>query len=166
MKKASILILGLVTFIFCMHACRNDLAVWFNTDSFYKPIYSSDFNVLQTGYVVRAELKPSYDIRHGFFLAFKHESCNFQEYNDMSGAIHYTIYTDTVKLESKTISIPNQPMWGLRSDGTCDIALFTFDLPYQGHDKITLEVTVESPIIELAPYRDIIKCEVYPAYWP
>ena len=166
MKRASILILGLLALAFFANAYRNELAVWFNADSFYKPIFIGDLDVLQPGSVVRAELTPSYDVRHGFFLTFPREDMGYTYFTNIDGSVRYSFYANGVELKSKTISIPRQPMMGMYSDGTCDIVLFTFDLPYQGHSTVTLEVVVESPILKLAPYRKDIKCEVSPAYWP
>ena len=166
MKRASILILGLLALALFANVYRNELAVWFNADSFYKPIFTGDLDVLHPGSIVRAELTPSYDVRHGFFLTFPCEDLRYVHIDDMEGVVRYSFYANGIELESKTITIPRRPMMGIHSGGTCDIVLFTFDLPYHGHSTVTLEVVVESPILKLAPYREDIKCEVSPAYWP
>lgn len=165
MKKASILIFGLIVLAFWSNNHRNELAVWFNSDSFYKPIFESSIDVTHPGSLVRAELMPSYDVRHGFFLTFPCENMMSTYYSNMDGSIHYSFYLNGVELDSETIDIPPHPMMGLNSSGICDIVLFTFDLPYKGHDVITLEVVLETPITKLAAYKDI-QCKVSPAYWP
>ena len=164
MKKIVVLMISLIALVFWANANRNELAIWFNANSFYRPIFTSDFNILDSGSTVRAELKPSYDVQHGFFLAFPCESLPLDFFANLDGSIRYTFWTKGVELESKTISIPPHPIGGLKG-GICDIALFTFDLPYKGHDIVTLEVVIEKPITKLRGYKDI-QCEVSPAYWP
>ena len=166
MKKTGLLILGLIAMAVWANAHRNELAVWFNSDSFYRPIFSRDFDVLQSGSTVRAELTPSYDVRHGFFLTFPCNDVMSTKYANMDGSIHYSLYADGVELQSETLAVPKRPMMGLSSSGICDILLFTFDLPFKGSSPVTLEVVVDSPIAALAPHRNDVKCEVSPAYWP
>nr|WP_321974341.1 hypothetical protein [Pseudodesulfovibrio indicus] len=164
MKKAGILIAVLVVIAIWANSHRNELAVWFNSDSFYKPIFIGDLNVLQPGSTVSAQLTPSYHVRHGFFLTFPCETLPIDFFANLDGSIQYTIKSGDIVLTSKLISPPTHPMGGLNERG-CDIALFTFDLPFQGHESVTLEVAVKSPITKLAPYQNI-RCEVSPAYWP
>lgn len=144
---------------------RNELAVWFDNDNFYRPIFEGNLDVLQKGSTVHAELKPSYNVRHGFFLIFPCDGMRSEQYNDLDGVIRYSFHSQGVELESKTIAVPSYPMKGLSSDGICDIVLFTFDLPFHGHEKVTLDVVVESPMMKLADHRNI-RCKVSPAYWP
>ncbi|WP_319470569.1 hypothetical protein [uncultured Pseudodesulfovibrio sp.] len=165
MKKAILLILGLIALAFWTNANRNELAVWFNADSFYRPIFTSSFDVLQSGSTVRAELTPSYDVTHGFHLAFPCESLPLYYFADLDGSIRYSILSEGIELKSETISIPPHPISILTGEG-CEIVLFTFDLPFQGHDVVTLEVVLESPITKLAPYQGNFQCIVSPAYWP
>ncbi len=165
MKKAILLILCLIGLAFWANANRNELAVWFNADSFYRPIFTSSFDVQEPGISIRAELKSTYQVRHGFFLTFPCDNLMSEVYNNLDGSIRYSFYSKGVELESKTIPIPQQPMMGQNRNGVCNIVLFTFDLPYQDHDIVTLEVELESPITQLIAYKDI-QCEVSPAYWP
>lgn len=164
MKKTALFFVGLLAIVFWTNSHRNELAVWLNSNSFYKPIYSSKFDTLHPGSTVRAELTPSYDVKHGFFLVFPCENLPLDFFANLDGTIRYTILANGVELESKTMQPPTHPMGGLKN-GNCDIALFTFDLPFKGHKKITLEVVLESPITKLAQYKNI-RCEVSPAYWP
>ncbi len=113
------------------HAHRNDFAVWFNSDSFYKPIFEDDFEVLKAGSSIRAELAPSYDVRHGFFFTADCEG--FRDFDDLDGSFRYSFYSNGVKLESKNITIPFRTPKVWTSEGVCRIALFTFELPYKGH---------------------------------
>ena len=165
MKKTIVIFIVLLMIALWAKSCRNELAVWFNSESFYRPIYESDFGVFETGSTVHAELKPSYDVRYGFFLVFPCESMPVNFFADLDGSIRYTIQANGVELESKTISVPSRPMSGLSSGGLCDIVVFTFDLPFQGYDEVTLDVVLESPITKLASYQNI-RCKVAPAYWP
>lgn len=166
MKKVALLSVGLIAVVFWVNAQRNELAVWFNSESFYRPIFKSDFDVLQIGHAVRAELKASYDVRHGFFLTFPCDNIMSRAYDNLDGSIRYSLYSDGVELESESITIPQRPIMGQNNNGICDMVLFTFNLPYKGYDTITLEVLLESPITGLAPYQENLQCEVSPAYWP
>ncbi len=165
MMKKILLLVGLAALVFWVNAHKNEFAVWFNSDDFYRPIFESDFDVFQEGSSVHAELKPSYDVRHAFFLIFPCDAMRSELYNNLDGIIRYSFHSQGVELESKTIALPPLPMKGLSSSGICDIALFTFNLPFQGHDEVTLDVVVESPIFKLAPHQNI-RCKVSPAYWP
>lgn len=164
MKKAGILIVVLLIAAFWANSHRNELAVWFNSDSFYKPIFMGNLDVLHSGSTVSAELTSAYDVRHGFFLTFPCDQLPLDFFTNLDGSIQYTIKSGDIVLVSKVVSPPPHPMGGLNEKG-CDIVLFTFDLPFQGHDSVTLEVVVKSPITKLATYQDI-RCEVSPAYWP
>ncbi|WP_272699842.1 hypothetical protein [Desulfovibrio sp. Fe33] len=166
MKKAGILIAVLIVIAIWANSHRNELAVWFNSDSFYKPIFIGDLNVLQPGSTVSAQLTPSYHVRHGFFLTFPCDDISLESYCNTEGSIRYSFLLNGIELDSKTIAIPKRPMRGQDSNGICDIALFTFDLPFQGHDSVTLKVVVESPFSKLSHYQKDIRCEVSPAYWP
>lgn len=84
---------------------------------------------------------------------------------NLDGVIKYTISAEDVELESRTIHTPPHPISVLKDSG-CEIVLFTFDLPYKGHKKITLDVILESPITKLASYQVDFQCKIYPAYWP
>lgn len=164
MKKIILLTIGLVAFLIWANINKNLLAVWFNSDSFYKPIYSSSFDVSQPGTVVRAELTPAYEVEHGFHLSFPCESIPLDNFANLDGSIRYTIESKGIKLVSRTIQIPSHPISILEKNG-CEIVLFTFELPYKGHEIVTLEVNIEEPILKLATYQNI-RCEVAPAYWP
>ncbi|QJB55883.1 hypothetical protein [Pseudodesulfovibrio sp. zrk46] len=165
MKKILFLLFIIIALGYWANANRNELAVWFNTDSFYRPIYTGNINVLQSGSTIHAELKPSYDVRHGFFITFPCESVMPEFFSGLDGSIRYTFRAEGVELMSKAVSFPSNPISGMNDDH-CDIALFTFDLPFEGHESITLDVTIESPITKLAAYQKEMKCEVSPAYWP
>lgn len=164
MKKV-LLLVGLVALVLWANNHKNELAVWFNSDHFYQPIFESDFDVFCTGSSAHAELKPSYDVRHGFFLTFPCDGMRSERYDHLDGSIRYSFHSQGIELESRTIALPAYPMKGLSSNGICDIALFTFDLPFRGHEEVTLDVVIESPIMKLAPHQDI-RCKVSPAYWP
>lgn len=164
MKKV-LLLVGLVALVLWANNHKNELAVWFNSDHFYRPIFESDFDVFCTGSSAHAELKPSYDVRHGFFLTFPCDGMRSERYDHLDGSIRYSFHSQGIELESRTIALPAYPMKGLSSNGICDIALFTFDLPFRGHEEVTLDVVIESPIMKLAPHQDI-RCKVSPAYWP
>ena len=164
MKKTGLLIVALLIASLWVNSHRNELSVWFNSDSFYKPIFTDKFDVLRSGYRVSAELESVYDVRHGFFLTFPCDNLPTDFFADLDGSVHYTIKSGDIVLTTKTISPPQHPMGGLDTKG-CNILLFTFDLPFEGHNSVTLEVVVSSPITKLAPYQPI-RCEVSPAYWP
>ena len=164
MKKIFLFIVLAAIFLWA-NAHKNELAVWFDSDNFYHPLFESDFDVYRAGSSIHAVLKPSYDVRHGFFLTFPCDGKISDRYNNLDGAIRYSLHSQGIELESKTIAVPSYPMRGLSSGGICDIVLFTFDIPFQGHDEVTLDVVVESPIMKLAPHQNI-RCKVSPAYWP
>jgi len=164
MKKACILFVVLVVVSIWANSHRNELAVWFNSDAFYRPIFTGNLDVFRSGSSVSAKLSPAYDVRHGFFLTFPCETLPMDYFANLDGSIRYSIKSGDILLLSKIVSPPRHPISGLKERG-CDIALFTFDLPFQGHDTVTLEVVVESPMTKLASYQNI-RCEVAPAYWP
>jgi len=164
MKKAGLLIAAILVAFFWANSHRNELAVWFNSDSFYKPVFTGELDVFQSGSSVTAELTSSYNVKHGFFLIFPCDSLPVDFFANLDGSIRYTIKSGGMVLESRKIAPPSHPIGGINEKG-CSVALFTFDLPYQGHDSVTLEVVVLSPITRLASYQNI-RCEVAPAYWP
>ena len=142
MKNAGLLIAVILVAFFGANSHRNELAVWFNSDSFYKPIYSSSFDVSQPGTVVRAELTPAYEVEHGFHLIFPCESTPLDSFANLDGSIRYTIESKGIELVSRTIQIPSHPISILKKNGY-EIVLFTFELPYKGHEIVTLEVSIE-----------------------
>jgi hypothetical protein len=83
----------------------------------------------------------------------------------MDGLISYTISYQGAILESKIIAPPARPINGITSAGQ-DVLLFSFELPFQGHDEVELDVVVKSPITKLKRYEGAIRCVVKPAYWP
>lgn len=165
MKKLLILII-LVVIAGWQLSQSSDFAVWFNTDNFYRPIFSAKFDVAEPGYTVRAHLSHRYNVRHGFFLTFPHKGINIDKFSELDGAILYTFSSKGVVLKSERIAVPPRPMGGFK-DGIWTLALFTFELPYaKGVRDLALEVTLISPITDLLPYSDTVNCEVAPAYWP
>jgi len=165
MKKLLILII-LVVIAGWQLSKSNDFAVWFNTDNFYRPIFSAKFDVAEPGYTVRAQLSHRYDVTHGFFLEFPYTDFDIDQFSDLDGAILYTFSSKGVILKSERMAVPSRPMGGFKN-GMRDLVLFTFDLPYaKGVHDLTLEVTLISPITGLLPYSDTVNCKVAPAYWP
>jgi hypothetical protein len=164
MKKYMFLVAVIGTVIF-IYMNRNVLYAFFDTDNFYRPLYENDFDVLQDGTGVHADLKSSYDVEHGFFLLFPYESRDFDSVYEMDGLISYTISYQGAILESKIIAPPARPINGITSAGQ-DVLLFSFELPFQGHDEVELDVVVKSPITKLKRYEGAIRCVVKPAYWP
>jgi len=165
MKKT---ILFALLFIVTMWAISrtNDFAVWFNAEKFYRPIYSASFDIMNKGTTIKVKLKNSYDVKHGFSLVFPCKNIDYRAFTNLDGLIQYKFLSDNKPLEGRIISPPTHPILGT-SNGECDLVLFTFDLPYKKTTKdVFLEVTLKSPITKLEKYRDSIRCEVSPAYWP
>lgn len=144
----------------------NEFAVWFNSDNFYRPIYSAAFDIARPGFTVQAHLSQNYDVTHGFFLEFPCDSYDLRSVYDLDGIIRYTFWSKGVVLKSEQIPLPSRPMGGFKK-GKRNFVLFTFELPYaKDVNNLTLEVTLLSPITQLLPYADSVKCKVAPAYWP
>lgn len=143
----------------------NDFAAWFDTEKFYQPIYSADFDVMNTKTITRAKLKQSYDVRHGFSLIIHAKHLGFQAFKDLDGSITYTFRSNGQILKSYTTAPPIYPLvYKFRKDAY-RIPLFDFDLPFEGATgDLFLEVTLNSPITKLKEYRDSISCEISPFY--
>lgn len=166
-KMKKILLLVILVSIVGWHLSKsNDFAVWFNTDNFYRPIFSAKFDVAQPGYTVRAQLFHRYDVTHGFFLEFPYKDFDIDKFSELDGVILYTFSSKGVVLKSERLAVPSRPMGGGKN-GMRDLVLFTFELPYaKGVQDVTLEVILISPITDLLPYSDVVNCKVAPAYWP
>lgn len=162
MKKIIVIILAAVGAYWVSQT--NDFAVWFNSDEFYHPIFSSELDVSKSGSTVSAVLNERYDVRHAFSLVVPYDDNRFDDFNNLDGRIRYTFTSNDTVLESKTISIPARPSVGLNKH--FEIPLFSFDLPFEGYDQVHLEVVVVSPITKLEKYRGRIGCEVSTDYWP
>jgi hypothetical protein len=164
MKKL-LLITTLLAITILAISSTNDFAVWFNAEKFYRPIYSANFDVMNKGTTVRIKLNSEYNVSHAFFLVFP---CEYKEwqFNELNGIVKYSFMSDGKILKTSNTTILKNPISGYKH-GMCDIALFTFDLPFQkATGDVFLEVTVESPITKLEKYRGLIRCEISPAYWP
>jgi len=164
MKKRYIILIIIVSCLWAIWR-SNYFAANFRTETFYKPIFSQDFDVMKEGSTINTLLKPSFHVRHGFFLVFPCTNW-FSTTDNLDGQIKYSFLSNGEIIETKTMDIPARLMAGYNGK-KCDVVLFTFDLPYKRvTGPISLKVTLLSPITKLAQYRDVIRCEVAPAYWP
>ncbi|NDV20557.1 hypothetical protein GO013_14175 [Pseudodesulfovibrio sp. JC047] len=138
----------------------------FRTETFYTPIFTSDFNVLKKGTTIRGVLKKQFDVPHAFFLVIPCENPAITPFIHLDGQIRYSITSNGESTDSKVVPVQLQPGFGY-SKGICKIPIFYMKVPntFFG-DTTTLEVTILSPITTLKKYDGTIRAIVAPAVWP